>query len=72
MVQIFKEEIEILKVKAKTACPAMTFQPIQRASINAMNNHGGNAIGIESDGPLTREINPEPAVFDFVSVTNYH
>lgn len=53
MVQIFKEEIEILKVKAKTACPAMTFQPIQRASINAMNNHGGNAIGIESDGPLT-------------------
>ncbi|KAH7055989.1 hypothetical protein B0J12DRAFT_776808 [Macrophomina phaseolina] len=53
MIQIFNEELEILKVEGKSACPAMTFQPIPVAAIDAMNSRGGNAIGIESDGPLT-------------------
>lgn len=56
MIQIFNEELEILKVEGKSACPAMTFQPIPVAAIDAMNSRGGNAIGIESDGPLTREL----------------
>ncbi|KAL1634104.1 hypothetical protein SLS58_010802 [Diplodia intermedia] len=53
MIQFFQEEIEILKTEGKTATPALTFQPVPLSSIRNMKVRGGNAIGLESDSPLT-------------------
>lgn len=53
MVQIFNEEVARLNTKAKTVTPSMTFQPIQLSAINAGKQRGGNAMGIETDIPLT-------------------
>lgn len=53
MIQYFQEEIDYLKTTCNTVTPALTFQPIPLSSINNMKVRGGNAIGLESNSPLT-------------------
>lgn len=48
---IFKEEVEAIKTVEGLAPNFITY-PLQKNAIDAMKQRGGNALGIDQDGPL--------------------
>lgn len=51
--EIFQEEVKAIK-NVTGLVPNFICYPIQSTAIAAMKQRGGNALGIDSDGPLFR------------------
>jgi hypothetical protein len=52
--EIFSEEVRKIKY-VEGLTPNFICYPIQKNAIAAMKQRGGNALGIDTDGPLFRE-----------------
>jgi hypothetical protein len=55
IMEIMAEEIQSIKHVADFF-PNVIFQPLYEGAIRAGHERGGNALGIEADGPLTSEL----------------
>jgi hypothetical protein len=53
--KIFSEEVKKIK-SVKGLTPNFICYPIQKNAIEAMKQRGGNALGIDTDGPLFRKL----------------
>lgn len=62
MMRIMEEEIEPIKRSAGFK-PNVIAQPLPEAAIRAGKERGGNALGIDADGPLTSESHSYMASF---------
>lgn len=72
IVDIYTEEVEGVKATANLTT-SVVFQALHNNAIRAMNQRGGNALGIESDGPLLSKFqNPEVFVAGSHALTNLH
>lgn len=63
MVAIYMDEIEPLKTVAGIV-PSLVFQPITTDMILHFSKNGGNALGLEDQGPLNRM---SPSIFSDMS-----
>lgn len=54
IIDIFTEEVQGIKATANLTT-SVVVQPLHLNSIKAMKECGGNALGIETDGPLLSE-----------------
>lgn len=55
IVAIYQEEVQNVK-DAPGIVPACVFQPITTAMTKHFSRNGGNALGLEGEGPLTRKL----------------
>ena len=53
MVAIYMDEVEPLKAVAGIV-PSLVFQPITSDMISHFSKNGGNALGLDGQGPLNR------------------
>lgn len=59
MVDIYMEQVEKIK-DAKGIVPSLIFQPISTAMSSHFTKNGGNALGLENQGPLNCKYIPPP------------
>ena len=52
IVAIFQEEAEMIK-SVEDVLPAVFMQPLYKNAIKLMKKRGGNALGLDIEGPLT-------------------
>lgn len=59
MVAIYMDEVEPVK-NVTGIVPSLVFQPITTDMISHFSKNGGNALGLDGEGPLNRKC-PKPA-----------
>ena len=55
IMEIMAEEIQSIK-QVEGFFPNVIFQPLYEGAVRAGHDRGGNALGINADGPLTSEL----------------
>lgn len=72
IIDTYTEEVEGVKAISNLTT-SVVFQALHNNAIKAMNQRGGNALGIESDGPLlSKSQNSKIFVAGFHALTNLH